>query len=190
MRSFSVILAICMMVASSTTDAFCPSSPQRTTSGTQLFIFQTKSSTTSKSTKPTFNKVTEKWEKSLGDDGIYPYDAIGALLRHGPNPFISRVTNPNEYEQYVLNYMAEVGVDRAEATGNVDAKLNNAMDWAFQKMEEKKGKPKVDYTVLKKKDAILTVIWATFILPLAASVIQSTIVQLGDGLTQYSNTHG
>ena len=194
MRSFSAFLTVCMMIASAS-DAFCPSSSRSssstTSTTTQLFIFQAaKSKTSSTSTKPTFNKSTEQWERSPADDGVYPYDAVGALLRHGPNAFISRVTNPTEYEQFVLNYMAEVGVDRAEATGNVDAKLNNAMDWAYQKMEEKKGKPKVDYTVLKKKDAILAVIWAVFIVPLTASVIQSTLAQLNDGLAQYSNTHG
>lgn len=51
--------------------------------------------------------------------------------------------------------MATAKVDRAEATGNIDAKLNNAIDWAYQKMEEKNGKPKVDYTRLDKKQAAL-----------------------------------
>ena len=110
--------------------------------------------------KPKFNKATEKWEPSAADDGKYPYDAIGALLRHGPPAFISRVTNADEYEQFVLNYMATVGVDRAEAAGNIDAKLANPVDWSFQKVEEKKGKPKVDYTELKPRNAILAIIWA------------------------------
>mmetsp|Transcript_20051 Transcript_20051/g.47150 ORF Transcript_20051/g.47150 Transcript_20051/m.47150 type:complete len:87 (-) Transcript_20051:6-266(-) len=67
--------------------------------------------------------------------------------------------------------------DRAEATGNVDAKLNNAMDWAYQKMEEKNGKPKVDYTRLDKKQAALTAIWALGITPLGINVILSTVDQ-------------
>ena len=73
--------------------------------------------------------------------------------------------------------MATAGVDRAEATGNMDAKLNNAMDWTYQKMAEKKGAAKVDYTRLKKKDAILVAVWAFGITPLAISVIQQTVSQ-------------
>mmetsp|Transcript_42216 Transcript_42216/g.101995 ORF Transcript_42216/g.101995 Transcript_42216/m.101995 type:complete len:182 (-) Transcript_42216:208-753(-) len=133
--------------------------------------------------KPKFNKATDKWEPSPADDGKYPYDAIGALLRHGPPAFISRVTDSGEYEQFVLNYMAIAGVDRAEATGNIDAKLANPVDWSFQKMEEKKGKPKVDYTELKPKNAILAIIWALGITPLTINVIQQTVSQWGQGIS-------
>jgi len=59
-------------------------------------------------------------------------------------------------------------------TGNMDAKLNNAADWMYQKQEEKRGKPKVDYTVLDQKQAILTTVWAVFITPVAADVIIKT----------------
>lgn len=127
--------------------------------------------------KPTLDKKTNTWVKAPDDDGKYPYDPIGSLLRHGPAPFFTRLTNPGEYEQAVLKYMATANVDRAEATGNMDAKLNNAMDWTYQKMAEKKGAPKVDYTQLKKKDAILSVIWAFGITPLAISVIVDTVKQ-------------
>lgn len=127
--------------------------------------------------KPTFNQTTQKWERASDDDGKYPYDALGALLRHGPAPFLTRLTNPSEYEQGVLKYMASTGVSRAEATGNMDAKLNNAADWAFQKLAEKKGAPKVDYTRLDKKEAALVIIWALGITPLVISVIGQTISQ-------------
>ena len=126
---------------------------------------------------PTLNKDTGRYEKSPLDDGKYPYDAIGSALRHGPAPFLTRVFNADEYEQGVLKYMLTAQVDRAEATGNIDAKLNNAIDWAYQKMEEKKGKPKVDYTRLDKKQAALTVIWALGITPLAISVVVDTANQ-------------
>ena len=159
---------------------------------------------------PTFNKDTNRWEKSSLDDGKYPYDAIGSALRHGPSPFLTRVFNADEYEQGILKYMATAKVDRAEATGNIDAKLNNAIDWAYQKMEvrrksmdlfahamitafylysrivcyrhnndvqEKNGKPKVDYTRLDKKQAALTIVWALGITPLAVNVILNTADQ-------------
>jgi hypothetical protein len=126
---------------------------------------------------PTFNKETNRYEKSPLDDGQYPYDAIGAALRHGPSPFLTRVFNADEYEQGILKYMYTAKVDRAEATGNIDAKLNNAIDWAYQKMEEKNGKPKVDYTRLDKKQAALTAVWALGITPLAINVILNTADQ-------------
>ena len=47
----------------------------------------------------------------------------------------------------------------------MDAYFNNAADWAYQKGEEKRGAPKVDYTVLKPKQAILVVSWAVFVTP-------------------------
>jgi hypothetical protein len=127
--------------------------------------------------KPRLNPKTQLWEPAKDDDGKYPYDAIGSLLRHGPSPFITRTTNPSEYEQAVLKYMATQGVTRAEATGNVDAKLNNAMDWAYQKSAEKNGSPKVDYTKLSKKNAALVLVWAFGITPLTVSVIKQTIDQ-------------
>jgi len=127
--------------------------------------------------KPKFDTQSQKWEKAADDDGDYPYDAVGALLRHGPAPFLARLVNPTMYEQAVLKYMAVEGVSRAEATGNMDAKLNNAADWAYQKMEEKRGAPKVDYTRLKKKDAILVIVWALGITPLTVYVIQKTLSQ-------------
>ena len=37
--------------------------------------------------------------------------------------------------------MAKFG--QAKSTGNTDTELNNAVNWAHQKMEEKNGKPKV-----------------------------------------------
>lgn len=135
------------------------------------------SSSSKKLPTPTLNKDTGRYEKSPLDDGKYPYDAIGSALRHGPAPFLTRVFNADEYEQGVLKYMLSAQVDRAEATGNVDAKLNNAIDWAYQKMEEKNGKPKVDYTRLDKKQAALTVIWALGITPLAVSVVADTANQ-------------
>lgn len=78
---------------------------------------------------PTFDDATQRYVKSPDDDGVMPYDAIGAALRHGPVPFITRLTNADEYEQGVLKYMGTAKVSRAEAVGNMDAKLNNPMDW-------------------------------------------------------------
>jgi hypothetical protein len=168
MTSLKSLLLLAFAVALSS--AFAPSrgSPF-STSSSALF--------SAKSSKPKYDSKTERWTAAVGDDGKYPYDPLGSLLRHGPTPFIARLTNADEYEQLILKYMANAGVSRAEATGNHDAKLNNAMDWVYQKNEEKNGAPKVDYTELSTKDAALAVIWATVITPLSISVIQQTVSQ-------------
>ena len=168
---YSLVLVVVVALACTLNkvDAFVPPSTLQSPSSTSLHV------------KPTFDKATETWQKAPSDDGKYPYDAVGALLRHGPGPFIKRVTDSKGYEQDVLQYMSATGCSRAEATGNMDAKLNNAADWAYQKLEEKKTGKKVDYTVLKKKDAALTIIWALGITPLVLSSVAQTVSQFGTG---------
>ena len=166
-------LLLALAVFASTATAFAPASFSKQGSTTELGIFGKKAAT-SKIPFPTFNADTERWEKNAADDGEYPYDAVGALLRHGPSPFITRLINADEYEQGVLKYMAVAKVSRSEATGNMDAKLNNAADWMYQKMEEKNGKPKVDYTFLNRKQAVLTSVWAIIIIPTVYYVVEKT----------------
>ena len=178
-RFLVLILALCLAF-SSITSAFAPTISHKAkpaVAALSAFGNFGGGRKSASSTKPTLNPKTDKWEAAANDDGVYPYDPVGSLLRHGPSPFLTRLTNPGEYEQAVLKYMATANVDRAEATGNMDAKLNNAVDWAYQKGEERKGAPKVDYTKLDQKDAILAVVWAVFITPLALSVVQQTISQ-------------
>ena len=139
--------------------------------------FGKKSPAASKLPLPTFDDATQRYIKNPLDDGEYPYDAIGSALRHGPSPFITRTFKADEYEQAVLKYMGTYKCTRAEATGNTDARLNNQLDWMYQKQEEKNGKPKVDYTKLDPKQAVLTVVWALGITPLTVYVIQSTFFQ-------------
>jgi len=121
--------------------------------------------------KPKFNKSTNKWDKPAGYDEEETYGPVGSLLRQGPGPFITRLSNADEYEQAVLKYMASEGVSRLEAQGNMDAYFNNAADWAYQKMEEKKGAPKVDYNKIKTKDVALSAIWGLFITPLLLRIV-------------------
>ena len=129
---------------------------------------------------PTFDEATNRYTKNPLDDGKYPYDAVGAALRHGPSPFLTRTFNADEYEQGVMKYMLTYKCDRSEATGNTDARLNNVLDWQYQKMEEKRGAPKVDYTYLDPKRAKLTGLWALGITPLAISIIASTLDQFAN----------
>lgn len=114
--------------------------------------------------KPTFDKKTARWD--AGPDAEEDsWDAFGSFLRQGPNPFLVRVFSPDDYDQAVLKYMASEKCARAEAQGNMDAFFNNAADWAYQKSEEKRGSPKVDYTILNPKQAVLILSWAFFVTP-------------------------
>lgn len=167
----SLIVFICAL---SSVAAFAPqqlSSPVVGSTTTALFA---KAVTTG---RPKFNAATQKWERAKDDNGEYPYDSVGSLLRHGPAPFLKRTFEPDVYEQAVLKYMASDSVSRAEATGNMDAFFNSAQDWAFQKMAERKGANKVDYTKLSKKQAALTIIWAVFVTPVAGYVVVDTVQQ-------------
>ena len=56
-------------------------------------------SATPKLPLPTFDDATKRYVKNPDDDGVLPYDAVGAALRHGPVPFFTRIFNADEYEQ-------------------------------------------------------------------------------------------
>lgn len=67
----------------------------------------------------------------------------------------------DEPSQAVLKYMAQDGCDRKEAQGNMDAFLENAQDWAYQKNEEKRGGSKRDYANanMEPKQVVLSTVW-------------------------------
>ncbi|KAL7514333.1 hypothetical protein ACHAXN_011589 [Cyclotella atomus] len=113
---------------------------------------------------PVFNKSTSLWEPS-DETEPEPYGPFGSFLRGGPSPFLVRVFQPSQYDQAVFKYMAQTSCSRAEAQGNMDAYFNNAADWTYQKMQEANGRPVIDYTQLKLKDAILVITWALFVTP-------------------------
>jgi hypothetical protein len=93
---------------------------------------------------PKFDPSTKKWAGTTEED-TEGYGIFETVVRNGPLPFVQRVLNADEYEQGVLKYMALEKCGRKEAQGNMDASLENAADWAYQKMQEKKGAPKRDY---------------------------------------------
>ena len=125
-------------------------------------------------TRPSFDADKNLYIRNPNDDGVLPYDPIGSLLRQGPAPCWTRLTNGNEYEQGILKYMFNAKVERDEACGNIDAKLNNVMDWNYQKRAELNGAPKVDYNRLDQKQAYLVSAWAFGITPLVISIAQKT----------------
>lgn len=119
---------------------------------------------TYKARPPTFDDSTSLWEPS-SETELPPYGPFGSFLRGGPTPFLVRVLKPNEYDQAVYKFMAQTSCSRSEAQGNMDAFFNNAADWAYQKGEESRGRPMVDYTELRPQQAVLVVSWALFVTP-------------------------
>jgi hypothetical protein len=112
---------------------------------------------------PVFNKSTSQWEPSSETESSY--GAWGSFLRGGPSPFLVRVLQPEQYDQAVFKYMAQTSCSRAEAQGNMDQYFNNAADWAYQKQEEARGAPVVDYTQLKPAQAVKVITWALLVTP-------------------------
>lgn len=74
--------------------------------------------------------------------------------------------------------MAQTKCSRIEAQGNMDAFFNNAADWAYQKSEEARGRPQVDYTALKPKQAVLVITWALFVTPFLGRI--AYLIAYGD----------
>ena len=67
-----------------------------------------------------FDKAAGRWrtdDPSEADGAAY--GPVGSLYRAGPVPFLSRLRDPDAYDQAVLKYMAQDGCDRKEAQGNM-----------------------------------------------------------------------
>merc|ERR1712127_626475 len=123
---------------------------------------------------PKYNKLENRWEPTTeADMPEAGYGLVGSLIRAGPLPFIQRIIKPDEYEQGVLKYMASEKCDRMEAQGNFDAYLENPNDWAYQKLQEKQGKPKKDYATANTdpKQLVLTTAWAAVVISFSVFLI-------------------
>ena len=117
---------------------------------------------------PTFDKKTNRWvEPAVMEEG---YDKVGSLLRFGPKPYFTRLFNEDTYEQAVLKFMANEKVGRLEAQGNMDAFFENAQDWAYQKMVERRGGFKRDYVTLDKQQIVLSAIWGVSVTTILAAI--------------------
>jgi hypothetical protein len=66
---------------------------------------------------PKFNKTTQRWEKTATAETGYPL--YETLLRNGPVPFLTRLTNNDDYEQAVLKFQAAEKCSVNEAQGNM-----------------------------------------------------------------------
>jgi hypothetical protein len=103
------------------------------------------------------------------------YDVFGTLVRHGPKPAITRLTQPKDYEQAILKFMAQDQCDYLTAQGNMDAYLRNPADWTYQRMEDtKRGfEKKRDYVTIRINEIALVAVWSVIVVALVGRLIYS-----------------
>eukprot|EP00571_Detonula_confervacea_P014673 CAMPEP_0172297196 /NCGR_PEP_ID=MMETSP1058-20130122/309_1 /TAXON_ID=83371 /ORGANISM="Detonula confervacea, Strain CCMP 353" /LENGTH=204 /DNA_ID=CAMNT_0013006315 /DNA_START=28 /DNA_END=642 /DNA_ORIENTATION=- len=160
----TILLAIATTVSSFSTQPSSPSIVRPVTTRLSALPRPKPYDPTYKAKPPTYNKATSLWEPSPQTEAP-PYGPWGSFLRGGPTPGVIRLLKPDDYDQAVFKYMAQTSCSRGEAQGNMDAFFNNGADWAYQKSEEARGRPQVDYTTLKPKQAVLVVTWALIVTP-------------------------
>ena len=169
MRSFlAFMLAVASLVA--TSHAFMNHPGSSISSRVTKLSMATSPKTGSiKRKPPTFDKTTQRWiPASTEDSAAGAYDALGSLLRQGPKAYFTRITNPDQYDQACLKFMAQEGCSYQMAQGNLDRMNENMQDWIMERMEaEKKGR-KIDYVTLDQQQVALTVVWGTAITALLA----------------------
>ncbi|GKY97668.1 hypothetical protein MPSEU_000725100 [Mayamaea pseudoterrestris] len=121
---------------------------------------------------PKYDKKLAKWSPSTAADRPEAGYGIGkTLLLRGPKPFFHRLFQPEDYEQAVLKFMALDKCDRIEAQGNMDAYLENAQDWAFERLESKRTGFKRNYTDIDNKNLALTLVWSTIVAAYAGRAV-------------------
>ncbi len=102
------------------------------------------------------------------------YPAYVSLLRNGPLPLITRLTNPDKYEQAVYKYQYDTKeVDLEEAQANMDAFFSSPDVWAEQKLREQRGEREV-YKYAKPLDperVALSTVWGGFVFFLIGKII-------------------
>jgi hypothetical protein len=172
MKSLSICilvgLQLLLLVA---THAFVPPHRVGTTAGhchqpwTNLFMV------------PRFDPQQQKWIPATEEESAtVGYAPIRSLLRHGPKAFFVRVTQPDQYDQAVLKFMATEKVERWEAQGNMDRFNENAQDWIFERMEAKRKGYTLDYVTLNPKQVILSSIWAGIVFWFANDLVQRYVL--------------
>jgi hypothetical protein len=111
---------------------------------------------------PRYDGKLQKWiptgPNQLPDAG---YPPTKTLFLQGPRPFITRIFQPDDYEQAVLKFMAGDQItSRDKAQGNMDAYLRNPQDWMFNRMESQRKGFEIDYTKISTKDVVLVTVWS------------------------------
>ena len=165
-RALTAVVAVISVVTGVSSFSTQPSSIVATRPSTRLSALPTpeRYDTTYNAKPPTYSKDTQLWTPSSETEDV-PYGPWGSFLRGGPTPFVLRLLSADQYDQAVFKYMAQTSCSRSEAQGNMDAFFNNGADWAYQKSEEARGRPVIDYTTLKPKQAALVITWAVFVTP-------------------------
>jgi hypothetical protein len=116
--------------------------------------------------------VGNKWVPQTPEDGPEAgYDVIGTFLRQGPEPTLTRIFSPDDYEQAVLKFMATEKCDRNTAQGNMDAYLRNPPDWTYVRMEDQKRGFVRDYVTLKPLEVGKVIVWSTIVFALVGRAI-------------------
>jgi hypothetical protein len=113
--------------------------------------------------------------QTKGDMPEAGYDVFGTLVRQGPKPAITRLTQPKDYEQAILKFMAQDQCDYLTAQGNMDAYLRNPADWTYQRMEDtKRGiEKKRDYVTIRTNEIVLVMVWSVIVVALVGRLIYS-----------------
>jgi hypothetical protein len=167
MSGLWLLLFAVAAVMSSISDAFAPLSSRVRPQTNALLPF---SSTTTLSMAPKF--VGNKWvPQGPEDEPSAGYDTLGTILRQGPEPAITRIFNPDDYEQAVLKFMATEKCDRNTAQGNMDAYLRNPPDWTYIRMEDEKRGYVRDYVTLKPKEIAKVAVWSSIVFGLAGRAV-------------------
>ena len=116
--------------------------------------------------------VGNKWVPQTPEDGPEAgYDVIGTILRQGPEPALTRIFSPDDYEQAVLKFMATEKCDRNTAQGNMDAYLRNPPDWTYVRLEDQKRGYVRDYVSLKPLEVGKVLVWSTIVFALVGRTI-------------------
>ena len=120
-------------------------------------------------------KMSSRLQAQVSDEGYGPF---GSLTRQGPVPFFIRLAKPETYEAAVTKYQLSEKCSRLEAMSNMDAYFQDPNGWAGQKLRERKGAPKLDYTNVNQdaKSLLLTGVWAVGITSLFVRIFQVQVL--------------
>lgn len=156
---FVLVIVVLLLVATTTISAF-----------TSTNNVASKAIPTSLQMVPKF--VGNKWVPSSPEEMPEAgYGILGTFLRQGPEPTITRIFSPDDYEQAVLKFMATEKCDRNTAQGNMDAYLRNPPDWTYVRMQDQKNGYKRDYVTLNPIEVTKVVVWSTIVFGLAGRAI-------------------
>ena len=120
-------------------------------------------------------KLSSRLQAQGSDEGYGPF---GSLTRQGPVPFFIRLARPETYEAAVTKYQLSEKCSRLEAMSNMDAYFQDPNGWAGNKLREKNGGPKLDYTNVNQdpKSLLLTGVWAVGITSLFVRIFQVQVL--------------